>query len=679
MTEQWLDLSPDWFPWYLLVVVIFSFWVSVWSYRHVRPELPASFRFFLISLRTVALILVGSLAVHPVIRQSNSPFTYPPVTVWIDQSASMNQWWNEASRTEMIRRLQILAGDSVSLSIRYFGASVSGFPDSSSTMTGQTRLTPVVKSAKNGLNLVVTDGRFDDQDWFFTTPAGQWDAWIIGDTTQPAGFFLQPLSREQVTGFTGDTIRLPLNVTWRAVSSDSVRVIWTGGVSGSSEWIRPEPASGNRLVLLPVVGQMPGNLQIQVRIEGSAAIQNRTETIRIAIRERYRDVWILAHEPQPLIGFLHRQALAAGAKEVRVYYDSKEMNPSGFASGPAQGFSGLIMAVNYPSLDSKGIYRFQALTARNPVLLVSSVPLISTALPDWIPSFRILPEPFNRKPWLPAPVDGKPGVLSGMTGTDLSRMPPHQTPLMAVPSFRSESARMNVAGTVLDFPVEWSGSGLPKRAWIAAGAWDEWDRLEALNGRSPSGMASGFRTVIRDLLTPSEEEPFSVSFQSANEGSDLQATVVLNPERIPFPSDSLVAWLTPGSQTDISLSPDTKTTFRGTFRQPATGMFSWKVRVIQPDGRTDHVTGTFQTGKRDTESAVGYASAEPFRTWASGSGGQTHTGLPDEVKIKERLNSLAKPEIHSSVLDSWDQVGIFLLILILLTTEWIIRKRLGAL
>lgn len=679
MTERWLDLSPDWFPWYLLVLTLFSVWVSLWSYRKVRPALPPSFSLLLIALRSLVLILLGALAVHPVIRLSDSSTTYPPVTIWIDQSASMDKWWNESTRSEMIERLRNLAGDSVSLSLRYFGTTVSDFPDSSSAMTKQTRLTPVVKSAKNGLNVLVTDGRFDDQDWFFSTPTGQWDAWIIGDTTQPVGFFLQPLSREQVTGFTGDTLRLPLNVTWRSVSSDSVRVVWTGGVSGASEWISPESGSGNRLVLLPLVGQTPGNVMIQVRLEGTGAIGSKTETIRFAVRERFRDVWILAHEPQPLIGFLHRQAVAAGAKDVRVFYDSKETTPSGFASGPPAGFFGLIMAVNYPSLDSKGIYRFQSLTAKNPVLLVSSVPLMTTAIPEWVPPFRILPEPFNRKPWLPAPIDGKPGVLAGWSDAEITRMPPHQTPLMAVPAFRSESARMSVAGTVLDFPVAWSGTGLPKRVWLAAGAWDEWDRLEALNGRSPSAISSGFRTVIRDLLTPAEEDPFSVSFQPIGNGSDLLITVVLNPDRIAMPADSLVAWLTPDGQPDIRLTPETKTTFQTTVRQPAAGIFSWKVRVVHPDGRTDRVSGTFQTGNLNSESTIGYASAEPFRTWASGSGGQTHTGLPDDEKIKERLNSLAKQEIRSSVLDSWDQVGIFLLILILLTTEWIIRKRLGAL
>lgn len=479
MTDKWLELSPDWFSWYLLVLTIVSCWLSIWSYRRVRPELPPSFRLLLISLRSVVLILIGSLAVHPVIRSSVSMNAYPSVTVWIDQSRSMNNWWTDATRTDVISRIQDLASDSVNLSVRFFGSSVSELPDTTASMTSQTRFSPVVKSAGNGLNLVVTDGRFDDQEWFFTEPVGHWDAWMVGDTTQPAGFMLQPLSREQMTGFTGDTLRLPLNVTWRSVPSDSVRVMWTGGATGASDWIVSESGAGNQLIRIPVVSQNPGTVVVQVRLEGSSAIRSQGETIRIRIRERYRDVWILAHEPQPFIGFIHRQALAAGAKNAGIFYDTRELTPSRFSSAPPAGFTGLIIAVNYPSVETRTISGFRSLTEKNPVLLVSSVPLISGALPDWVPPFRIIPEPFNRKPWMPAPVEGRTGLLSGWTPEEIGRMPPHQTALMAVPGVRGESAQLNIAGTILDFPVAWSGTGLPKRAWVAAGAWDDWDRLEA--------------------------------------------------------------------------------------------------------------------------------------------------------------------------------------------------------
>ncbi|MBN8706948.1 MAG: hypothetical protein J0L62_13825, partial [Bacteroidetes bacterium] len=155
-TARALSFSPDYLIWAIAGFFLVFLFFSSWTYLTTRPDIPFPWKGILIALRTLSLTLIAALLLHPVLTTGVQKIDYHPVTVWMDASGSMDKWLTKDARIQLESDLKELAGDSLSLSVRYFGESVSDIPFDLKSWRSETRFSPVLDQSKEGYNLVIT-------------------------------------------------------------------------------------------------------------------------------------------------------------------------------------------------------------------------------------------------------------------------------------------------------------------------------------------------------------------------------------------------------------------------------------------------------------------------------------------------------------------------------------------
>lgn len=677
-TVRTLSFSPDYLIWAIAGLLIIFLSISTWVYLTTRPDIPFPWKGILIALRALSLTLLAALLLHPVMTTGVQKKEYPPVTIWMDASGSMDKWLTKDKRSELESELKKLAGDSLSVSVRTFAQSVSDVPLTLKSWRSETRLSPVLDQAKQGYNLVVTDGVFSDYNWLPVKPTGKWNAIILGDTAKQAGFRLLNLIQPEITGYEGDEVTLPFVAAWSGIRSDSANAELRFSEVSRVFSIKPKEAAGSVSLSGKITLPAPGEYTYQVRLKSKSGIQQKSG--KITVLKRLQTIIIASNSPDPLAGFLKRQFEGIGKLNVQVVIDDPERKPKAFSTVTPSAEPVLHIWLNYPQKPGGLVPSF--LKKNDPFLLISSVKPDVAQLPSELKVWMDAPPLLAGQPWYPSPLSSASAIIwTGWSAARFNELPPFTAPVLSFPvlSQRNVRATLRIRDQVFDIPTQTVISENPKRIWMAYGAFDQWERWQALNGEAIPAVSSAFRQFLSWMLTPTDEERISVRFRTDPETRELVVSGLIQSPLVQSKPDSLrldFGWQK-GDLKKMELLEN------GWFevRLPAPDSLesNWKLVMTQPGTSPLTQTGTYRKPPESEEKEIEAAEVEPLSSWIEGQGGKSWIGIPPTDSIRAQIAKTGEMNWHQTIYDAWKSVYWFLLIIVFLTAEWIIRKRFGAL
>jgi len=672
------SVSPSWLIWAAFGNFLLFLGISYWIYSRTAPGFSGQKKALLVFLRTSALTLTAVLLLHPVVTRHFPEKQYPPVTVWFDASGSMEKWLSPGKRDSLIGQIRDLAGDSLSFRIRYFSRTISDVPFPDVSWRSETRLTGVVEETDPGYTLVVTDGVFNDFGWLSASPRGRWDAVILGDTTRPAGFLLLPLQSSEITGYEGEDVRIPAGVTWSGLSGDSATLSLSLNGQVSDRQIRAESRGGSVTAAFQSELPQPGTYPYTVSLKSRDG--NQTRQGKVIVKPRIRRAVIISPAPDPLAGFIKRQLEAAGKLSVLSVIDDPlkpvpGTNPQWDQKGPV-----LQVWINYPAKPGS---RFTGeLKPGDPLLLVTSVRPEVSLLPEGLKKWDALPDALLGQSWLPHPgSEAASRIWQGWTDTRFRNLPPQTVPLKSWPVTDRQSVLsvMEINGQEVNIPTEVLISREPKRLWLAAGNWEQWEKWQAINGQNPAETAIAFRQTLTWLLTPGQDQPVTTRILPDPATGELLFSVLLHSPVLLSQKDSLRAELNWGGQTARILSENRDGLFELRLPVPDSAITTWNLKLTGTGSVAATVTGRYLKPSESLEKEITRSETEPLGSWIKPSGGQIFPDFPAPDVLKKRLAETGKIINSVSVWDGWSSLVWLLTLLSLLSAEWIIRKRSGAL
>ncbi|MBN8704748.1 MAG: hypothetical protein J0L62_02650, partial [Bacteroidetes bacterium] len=582
------------------------------------------------------------------------------------------------ARIQLESDLKELAGDSLSLSVRYFGESVSDIPFDLKSWRYETRFAPVLDQSKEGYNLVITDGVFSDYDWLPVKPAGKWDAMILGDTTKVAGFRLLNLVQPEITGYESDVVTLPFITTWSGIKTDSAKAELRFSDDSQTFSIRPAQSSGSVSLSGKVTLPGPGEYSYQVKLATKTGVQQRNG--KIIVLKRLQNIIIASNSPDPLAGFLKRQFESLGKLNVQVVIDDPERKPKAFSSVKSVTDPVLHIWLNYPQKPAGLVPPL--LRKQDPFLLISSLKPDVAQLPSELSVWMDAPAQLAGQGWYPSPVSlGSSLLWSGWTATRFNELPPLISPVLSFPLLpqRQISATLRIRDQNFDIPVQSVISEKPKRIWMAYGAFDQWERWQAVNGQTVPAVSSDFRQFLTWMLTPTDEDLVAVRFRNDPVSRELVVTGLIQSPLLQTEPDSLrldFGWKNGDLQKMEVLENGW---FEVRLPVPDSLESSWTLSVTRSGSSPVFQSGRYRKPPENEEKEVESAELDPLSPWIAGHGGKTWVGIPPLDSIRLQLGKTGQLNWHQTSHDAWKSLTWFLLIIAFLTIEWIIRKRFGAL
>lgn len=672
------SVSPSWLIWAAFGIFLLFLGFSYWAYSRTAPGFSGQKKGVLVFLRASALTLTAVLLLHPVVSRHFPEKQYPGVTVWFDASGSMDKWLSPGKRDSLTGEIRELAGDSLSIRIRYFSRTLSDVPFTDASWRSETRLTQVVEETDPGYTLVVTDGVFSDFDWLSALPRGRWDAVILGDTVRPAGFLLLPLLSPEITGYEGEDVRIPAGVTWSGVSGDSALLSLSLNGQVSVRPIQPVSSGGSVTAAFQSELPQPGTYPYTISLKSRDGIQ--TLQGKVVVKPRIRRAVIFSSAPEPLAGFFKRQLEASGKISVLDVID----DPLKPASGKTPQFDSkgqvLHIWVNYPV---KSGSRFTGLLKpEDPLLMVSTQKPEIPLLPDGIKKWENLPDALQGQSWLPLPGSGAASrIWQGWTETRFRNLPPQTVPLKAWPVTDRQSVLsvMEMNGQEVNIPTEVLISLEPKRVWLAAGNWEQWEKWQAIGGQNPTETAVAFRQTLTWLLTPGQDQPVTTRILPDPATGELIFSALLQSPVLLSQKDSLRAELNWGGQSARILSGNQDGLFELRLPVPDSAVTTWNLKLTGTGSVAATSSGRYLKSSNSLEKEITRSETEPLGSWIKPAGGKLFYGFPAPDTLKKRIAETGKTVNSVSTWDGWSSLVWLLTILSLLSAEWIIRKRSGAL
>jgi hypothetical protein len=122
--------------------------------------------------------------------------------------------------------------------------------------------------------------------------------------------------------------------------------------------------------------------------------------------------------------------------------------------------------------------------------------------------------------------------------------------------------------------------------------------------------------------------------------------------------------------------------YEGTFQSPSSGDYSYKGTAVRDNKKIGDDNGRFNVGEVDIEMTDPSMNKEMLTALAANTGGKFFTaGNHEEIfdLIKSVNNSSAREKTQIKELDLWANEWLLIIVILLLGTEWFIRKRTGML
>jgi len=710
-------------PWLLGLSLLLAGGLTYWTYRSTVPSVSSGWRVLLGGLRFTSLALICFLLLEPVFQTMQETERPPLLAVLVDDSRSMRVVGGpEADSSadgvrERLRSVLPPLQENLRGTARFFGfdRSAQRLPESpldSLTFSGSrsdlgAALESVSKQLR-GENLqaiaLVSDGQYNSGQ----NPARVADRMrvpvhtvTVGDTARRRDLQVRQVVTNDVSYVDTDVpVRVTLGATDVPASTTTVTLLRDGTPLDTAE-VSLSGGSSEPSVDLTFRPDTPGLKQLTVRaapIPNEATTENNVRSVSLRVLENRRQVLVLGAAPSPNFAAARRVL----ERDANTNVTSRVPRMDGtFYEGPLpdtlSAFDALVFA-GFPSA-AVPTETVEALATRvrdgTPTLFL---PDRQTDLSAWQEHFAealpAAPEAstlrFAEAAFAPAESErSHPVYQIEDAAVDLfRRLPPISAP---VPAW-SPTPDARVLGHVTGSSFSGRAPALVVRrraghrtaAVLATNTW-RWATLPAdLSAADPlwPGLLSN---LVRWISTDTDDRPVRVRpVTTAFEGDQpVEFTgQVYDESRSPVSDASVSVEITDSTGTEYphSMEPlgngryelDVGTLPEGSYRYEATAQ--------QGETMLGRDQGEFSVGALRIEYQQTRADAVVMRQIATRSGGTAYTAadadrLPDDLTASSSFQSTRSTE--STEAELWRSSVFLAIILVLLGTEWALRKRFG--
>lgn len=715
-------------PVLLVVCVLAAAALTYWSYRRTTPPLPASRRFILGGLRFATLFLVLFLLFEPIMRHIDRD-THPPVlAVLVDDSQSLglavqSEDSLSAEVKEVIRQQianlpidpEDLGGEPVVYAFggntRMVGDDRSSWVDSIQFEGERTDITQSLEYIREDLRdknlrgvLLISDGLYNTgRNPLYTAERYPVPihTYVLGDTTSQRDIQIRRINTNEIAYLGSDQ---PVQVAVRAegYSGEEVTVsLLREGETLSNRRVRLPEGTAEVNVDLAYKPWAVGLHRLTVAVshkEGELTYQNNTGSFTVRVLEQKKRILLLGAAPNPDVSAIH-QILEQNEDSEVVPFIQKA--PGSFYQGmlpdDLSEFD-LILLAGYPggASDPNVVQRVaRAAEQGTPLLFVISrqtdVALLQGELGEYLP---VIPEAarasFVEAMFVPTEEGLRDPILdlSNASPQAWRRLPPlayNESRWRAAPDARV-LATLEVRGVALNDPmlVVRRRAGSRSAALLAADT-RRWKNVPADLEDVENVWPELLSNLVQWVTAHEDDRPVRVEPVEEVFGGE---------ESVAFTGEVYDESLNPVDDASIEVELVTPDSTRYPLRMSSLGNGRYTLDAGSfPEGTYQYTAiakrkgvtlgtdeGTFAVGALTLEYRDTRADAGLMRQIAHRSGGK--------FVSKEELNTL--PSVLSSTggfvgveyteerdTELWHLYWFLVAIVLLLTTEWFLRKRSG--
>lgn len=703
---------------YLLLAVLASIVLTWWLYRETTPELSRNQRLLLGFLRSAALSIILFLLAEPLFLNTSQITEQPVLGLLFDESQSMELSEADSTRDnrgyrELIDRI-LSATSSERVSLFGFGGEGRELPiiDSLSLDAPRTNVSAGLEFVRDRLQdkllgavVLVSDGRHiegrnpEHVADLFPVPV---ITLVVGDTTIRKDLRIQQVLSNELS-YVGREV--PVQVHIRNEGHDAQFITVTMTMEGrilDQEMLTLPPSGGVAITELTFVPDKVGFFQYRIDIshlDGELTFRNNSQLLSLQILERERQVLLLSGAPSPDASAYARmlsensdtQLTVRTQKAPGVYYEG--------SLAPLDMAPDLIILNGYPSNETTAgdISLIRAAIESGSSLLYvmdrsSDLVSLKGSLARFLPVRpRIIRSGFVTGFFVPADrahLHAVFDISNRRETSSWSRLPPislNQTTWDLVPGAVT-LAHTTIRGISVENPVFIINRSLGSRsaAFLASGLW-RWrnapEDLDAEAGR----WTELFTNLVQWLVTGEDDRPVRVSPSrgALDESEPVDFGGQVYDENLAPVSDASVLLTIEAPDGELFpyqmqvLGNGRYTIKLGNLSE---GTYSYTAVATRDGGELGSDRGTFSVGALSVEFRTPYADPLLMRQIARRSGGFSISA--DNLDgLSARLAALPSFKPRTVTTESqmrlWRRLPFLLVVLVLMSVEWFMRKRFG--
>ena len=696
----------------IVVLAVLSFFV----YRQTTPDLPRGKRLFLSALRFLAISLVAFLIFRPEFRSTRNSEDSPVIAVLVDESESMSAAMTDTTGSlQAVRELVRSLEDRSDVRVYSFGSDsrrTDTSLDSISFTSQRTNIADALDTVRKDASadnltsvVLISDGRFNTG----SNPVFVADNFpvpistvTVGDTTSFKDIYIQRVETNELA-YVDVTLPIEVSVQSNGFKGSAVAVAVIdeqGSVIQSRDVVLPD-AGEELIVPLEVTPQETGTLRLRAvvtRVNGESTFRNNTEPFDVRVLKSKKRILVIASRPGPDVALVE-QLIAASNNLTATTYIQKTASTfyEGSFTARPDTFD-MAVLVGYPSRTSDPnvvsalsntvtngmplLYLYQrnaslsslsrAFQGRLPIILQTERTGFAEAQP--VRTFRSTQHAIT-KDLLLDPVA-------------FSRLPP----------LRITDSKLNLApGAATLFETSVRGielkdplvavlgrPGFRSAVFMGEGIW-KWKILSPDVSQLDGFLPGLFNNTVAWLTAGSDERLVRVEATESlyGGGETIQLLGQVYDESLnPLADASLSVIMTGPDGRDLPYLMDNTGNGRYLLEVGSLpeGTYQFKATATADDQVIGTDEGSFSVGTLTLE--FRNPSADPFimRQLSTRSGGSDLaiselSTLPGILEDGNAFNS--RPVSSTSSIRLWQQYPFLIIITLLLTTEWFVRKRSG--
>lgn len=706
-----MSIAFGFHPLAVAISLLLAALLTWWTYRRTTPPVSTLRRGTLIALRWSALSLVLLLLAEPVIRTVVHTSRIPIVAVLFDTSRSLSDSvhpgkdFSESIRQayEQIER----AVDGADVETFSFGSDVAPWiptADSISFDGGRTDIAAALESIRSKYAgrplrgvVLVSDGRFNTGSnplyvaERFPAPI---HTVVVGDTATYRDLRIERIATNEI-GYVDREMPVQVTLHVKGFPGERVHVALSGShmTASESDVVLPETEAEINvdLTMTPSVEGFQRFSALVDTLAGERTTANNRMSFSVRVVRRKLTVMFLAAGPSPDVAAL-RETLSADP-DLDIDAHTQRSATEWYGGPPPQSFDSfdLVVLAGYPGRQSNPAVLESIQASAKPVLFLldrtTDLRLVREELGAVLPAtVQTIRQGFVEA----SPVEtavGRTHPILNLPGP-IDRLPP-----LSYSSSRWEPtpdaktlATVAIRGVTLDDPllVVRSRGGTRSAAILGSGVW-RWRNVPG----DLSDLDEVFPELVSNLLqwltTTSDDRPVRVTpAEELFDGADnVQFTGEIYDESLdPIPDASLTLSVTDptGSTFDYRMEPLGNGRYARALGRLPEGSYRYHA-VAEKEGLTLGAdSGQFAVGELLLEFQDTQADPALMRQIARRSGG-TFTHFGEISTLGDRLadlHSFDKERIaEEKQLALRRFLPILLVIVVLLSAEWIVRKRSG--
>lgn len=718
MNNYQLLINGNWF--YLILFILISGGIALFSYYRTVPPISNTKRNFLILLRTLAIALLLFALFKPILSKVNSKILEPKLAILIDNSKSMTVKDASINRSEQLEDLlNKLELDRIDNVVYSFNETLTYVDDLDSIVyNGElTNIENSINSLKQQIieenfqaALIISDGAFNNgsNPIYSAESFGKPIFTIgIGDSSSPKDLLVDNMITNEIA-YINNILPVNVNLSFSNIEPQKTKaILFDNQTPVDTLEFEIENAIGAQSLLFDFKPQEAGTRNIRVvleNLEGEISYINNSSSTFVKVLDNKKIISIFAGAPSPDLSFLKKELLKNEGVEINEYV---QKNKSQFYIEPNSEKiqeSDLIIMTDFPNQytpdNVMGIIN-KNLQEETPLFFMAGyntdynkLKNIESYLPFRISSFAQKEFGVNQK------------LSSISLNSPIYRISGKEKDLemwnSLPPVFRTEvfvslnpEAEMLAKTSVNDIELNEPflvASNFQNRKVLALMAyglyrWKMMDYASNLSlGSDPEyDIYSIFvNNAVKWLSVNEDKNPVQIKSIKDNysEGDKVEIVAeVYDASYVPLDDAAVTVKVNKGTESrDLILNSIGNGRYLGSIEGLSTGEYYFNGEAILNNNKLGDDDGRFNIGESPIEFRNLRMQAGLLNSISERTAGKFY--LPDNIKtliddIKSHNGFQAKTITTKDDLTLWDSVWLLVIAILLFSIEWFIRKRAG--